>query len=62
MTCFAVIGAGTIGAVHARNVAAHPGFTGAGRLRLSGVQGGQPGLDGAHDGRQLRCAHRLAVG
>ena len=27
MTCFAVIGAGTIGAVHARNVAAHPGFT-----------------------------------
>ena len=27
MTCFAVIGAGTIGTVHARNIAAHPDFT-----------------------------------
>ena len=27
MTRFAVIGAGTIGTVHARNIAAHPGFT-----------------------------------
>ena len=27
MTCFAVIGAGTIGTVHVRNVAAHPEFT-----------------------------------
>ena len=26
MTCFAVIGAGTIGTVHARNIAAHPQF------------------------------------
>ena len=27
MTCFAVLGAGTIGTVHARNVTAHPAFT-----------------------------------
>ena len=27
MTCFAVIGAGTIGTVHARNIASHPEFT-----------------------------------
>ena len=37
MTCFAVIGAGTIGTVHTRNVAAHP------RFRLGYVIDQEPG-------------------
>ena len=41
MTCFAVIGAGTIGTVHARNIAANP------RFRLGHVIDREPGRAGA---------------